>query len=316
MSDPHNLIPPSTAVSPSDLEKASLRNMRILVIDDEPVNVALLLGMLAAERFHNIESTNDSRQALEFIRKYQPDLIILDLMMPWVDGFEIMEGLAAQRKATEFLPIMVVTADITEVTRKRALSVGATDFLTKPFNRTECILRISNLLATRRIHLELADHNERLEEKVFERTAALEDALTELRAAQQQVVQRERLSALGAMVTGIAHDFNNSLALILGHGEKLQEECRQASITGEMLDVTQTIITAALDAADAVSRLRTFHRAPESRDGHQPLAMGEMVEQVVEFTRLRWEAESHARGTPIDVFCDLGRVPPVSGVAS
>ncbi len=152
--------------------------------------------------------------------------------------------------------------------------------------------------------------------KVFERTAALEDALTELRAAQQQVVQRERLSALGAMVTGIAHDFNNSLALILGHGEKLQEACRQASITGEMLDVTQTIITAALDAADAVGRLRTFHRAPGSRDGHQPLALGEMVEQVVEFTRLRWEAESHARGMPIDVYCDLGRVPPVSGVAS
>ncbi len=305
---------PALAEAPG-LPRDSVRGMRVLIIDDEPINCTLLCSMLSEAGFTQLEAITNSRESIVAFRTWRPDIILLDLMMPWLDGFGVMEKLAAELPSGEFLPIMVLTADVNEATRKRALAAGAADFLTKPFNRTECTLRISNLLTTRRAHLQLATQNEVLEQRVKERTAALEDALAELRAAQQQIVQRERLSALGAMVTGIAHDFNNSLAHILGCGERLQHEVRAQGVAGPIAENTQNIVTAALDAAEHVGRLRNFHRPAAPGETRQPVALAGIVEQAVEFTRPRWEAESHARAAPIDIHCDCPTTPPILGNA-
>jgi CheY-like chemotaxis protein len=290
--------------------------MRILVVDDEPVNVALLQGVLEDEGFTQVRATLDSRQALATIADFRPDVLLLDLMMPWMDGYSVLEQLRVLLPAGEFFPVMVLTADITETAKRRALSLGANDFLTKPFDRTECVLRISNLLTTRRLHRQIASYNVLLEERVRERTAALESALTELRAMQQQLVQRERLSALGAMVTGIAHDFNNSLALILGYGERLQQECRSLDIPGSINDYAQTIVTAALDSAEAVSRLRGFHREAEPGVLRQPVRLDDVARQAIAFTRPRWESESRGRGAPIECAGDFGPTDPIGGSPS
>src|SRR5947207_1933146 len=85
----------------------------------------------------------------------------------------------------------------------------------------------------------------------------------ELRATQQQMVQQERLRALGGMVTGVAHDFNNALSLILGYAELLQEKCRKHAAGADFVDYAQTIVAASLEAAEIVSRLREFHRPAE-----------------------------------------------------
>jgi PAS domain S-box-containing protein len=141
----------------------------------------------------------------------------------------------------------------------------------------------------------------------------LEHSLAELRATQQQIVQQERLRALGGMVTGIAHDFNNSLSLILGYAEILQHECRKNPAASAFVEYTQTIITASLDAAESVSRLREFHRPAEPGETQTPLPFNAIVEQVIAFTRPRWSAESIARGMPIEVVTNLSPIPPVRG---
>ena len=120
-------------------------------------------------------------------RERRPDLILLDLNMPHLDGFGVMAQLAARsRSRTIACPILVLTADISLETKRRALSVGATDFLTKPFDHVEVLLRIKNLLRTRHQHLQLTDQKELLEDTVRERTAELRQTLAQLRDAQDR----------------------------------------------------------------------------------------------------------------------------------
>ncbi len=128
--------------------------MKILIIDDEPLNVALLEAMLDISGYTNFKSITDSRLALETCKTFKPDLILLDLLMPHVDGFAILESLRAHSNEI-YLPIVVLTADMTEEAKLRALKAGATDFLHKPLDQTEVVLRIRNLLETRRAHQQL-----------------------------------------------------------------------------------------------------------------------------------------------------------------
>ena len=116
------------------------------------------------------------------------------------------------------MPVLVLTADITAKTKHFAFTCGAKDYLTKPFDQPEVLLRIRNLLENRFLQVELQNQNVSLEEIVRQRTAQLEDSLDRLRHAQQAAIRQERLSALGTMAAGIAHDFNNSLTLISATG--------------------------------------------------------------------------------------------------
>jgi putative two-component system response regulator len=153
---------------------------KILIIDDQPSNIQLLEGILYEEDFTTYKSLTDSRQALAVFLEYQPDLILLDLQMPYVDGFEVMRQIKVSMMPGNFLPILVLTANITPETKRRALGDGATDFLTKPFDPSEVILRMKNLLQTRMLHLQLQDENQLLEQKVLERTAELEETQVEI----------------------------------------------------------------------------------------------------------------------------------------
>jgi len=165
-----------------------LTTARILIIDDQPSNVMLLEGILQEEDFSSYHSVTDSRDALPAFIEYLPDLILLDLQMPYMDGFEVMKQLRACIAPGDFLPILVLTADITPDAKRRALTEGALDFLTKPFDATEVLLRIKNLLQTRSLHLQLQGQNELLDQKVRLRTAKLE-------AAQVEILERLALAA-------------------------------------------------------------------------------------------------------------------------
>lgn len=153
---------------------------RILIIDDQPANTLLLEGILEEEDYQAYRSITDSRQALPVFLEYQPDLILLDLQMPHLDGFEVMKQLRARIPPDTFFPILVLTADIHPETKRLALAEGATDFLTKPFDATEVILRIRNLLHTRALHLQLQNQNQVLDKKVRERTLELEETQIEI----------------------------------------------------------------------------------------------------------------------------------------
>ena len=158
--------------------------MKILVIDDEPANVALLEDMLSEGGYTRVKSVTDSRLALEACESFEPDLVLLDLMMPHVDGFTILESLRAGTRET-FFPIIVLTADANESTKLRALRGGATDFLLKPFDQLEVLLRMTNLLETRRLHLQLDTQLAAFEDAVRERTSELREAQVQLQSVER-----------------------------------------------------------------------------------------------------------------------------------
>src|SRR5256885_1073657 len=153
--------------------------MKILVIDDEPANVALLEMMLVDGGYTRVKTVGDSRLAMETCIAFEPDLVLLDLMMPHVDGFSILESIRAAAAET-FLPVIVLTADASESTKLRALRAGATDFLLKPFDQLEVLLRMSNLLETRRVHLQLDMQLAAYADAVRERTSELREAQLQL----------------------------------------------------------------------------------------------------------------------------------------
>ena len=122
---------------------------KILVIDDEPVNTALFEAILADNGYAHVKSINDSRVALQTCGSFGPDLILLDLMMPHFDGLAILRALRSEPDKVK-MPVIVLTADETEATKWRALDAGATDFMLKPFDLSEILLRIKNHLEQNR----------------------------------------------------------------------------------------------------------------------------------------------------------------------
>jgi putative two-component system response regulator len=159
---------------------AQLVKMKILIVDDEPLNVALLEEILVENEYTRFESVTDSTLALEACKRFEPDLVLLDLMMPPPDGLTILETLRAEHDES-FLPIVILTADTNPESRRRALEAGASDFLLKPLDHIEVSLRIRNLLKSRRAHLLLDNQRAALEEAVRERTAELRATIEDLR---------------------------------------------------------------------------------------------------------------------------------------
>ena len=148
-------------------------------MDDEPTNVLMLERFLARWGHENVVSTTDSSQVVSLVEQERPSLILLDLTMPDPDGFEVMKLLSELHPGRGTIPVLVLTADVSAVTRERALTSGASDFLTKPFDRTEVRLRVRNLLRMHLLQLTLEHHNELLEQRIGERTRDLEYARRE-----------------------------------------------------------------------------------------------------------------------------------------
>jgi putative two-component system response regulator len=161
------------------MDASALRHARIVICDDQEANVTLLERMLDAAGYLNLVGTTDSTKVIELCAQSAPDLILLDLHMPDPDGLEVMRRLEPLLEGA-WLPILVLTADTTSEAKQRALSAGGKDFLTKPLDRAEVLVRIKNLLETRFLHLELRDHNLRLEQTVEERTRELDQARIEI----------------------------------------------------------------------------------------------------------------------------------------
>ncbi|HST57913.1 MAG TPA: response regulator, partial [Longimicrobium sp.] len=141
----------------------ALAECRVLAIDDEEANLDLLQFFLADEGFPNFTGTSDPRGALATFSEVRPDLVLLDLHMPHIDGFAMMRGLRERVGPDDFVPILVLTADVTDAARLRALEEGASDFLTKPLDGVEVVLRIRNLLRTRVLHRQQQEGRARAE---------------------------------------------------------------------------------------------------------------------------------------------------------
>jgi putative two-component system response regulator len=157
----------------------AFRNARILIVDDEQGNVDILRRILTRAGFGRVESTTDSREAAALYVQHRPDMILLDLHMPHLDGLQVMDRLNEIAEAS-YLPILILSADLTQEARREALSRGAKDFVNKPFQQDELLLRIKTLLETRLLYIQIQSQNQLLEAKVRERTRELVEAQIEI----------------------------------------------------------------------------------------------------------------------------------------
>ena len=162
----------------------------VLVVDDNEANVLVLQRLLERAGVAQVVGITDPRQTIAQFHALAPDLILLDLHMPHLDGVAVLQALRDAFPPGSFCPVLVLTADVGLDAKQRALAAGATDFVTKPFEQTEVLLRVKNLLQTRALHMALQRHNAALQEQIHQRTQF------ERRLAQEREMRRQRVRRL------------------------------------------------------------------------------------------------------------------------
>ena len=155
------------------ISQSEIFNASILIVDDQEVNIALLEQLLAEAGYTHVTSTMDPQQVCALHRKNRYDLILLDLQMPVMDGFQVIEALKTN-DADAYLPVLVLTAQPGH--KLRALQAGAKDFISKPFDLVEVKTRIHNMLEVRLLYKKLENYSKELEQTVAERTAELRES--------------------------------------------------------------------------------------------------------------------------------------------
>jgi putative two-component system response regulator len=189
----------------------SIHDARILIVDDEPDNVALLRRILEADGYTDVHSTNDPRDVPALTLDLDPDLVLLDVLMPRMTGHAVLSRLREPDLHDPSRPVLVLTSDHSRQAQREAWAAGSKDFLTKPLSPSEVRMRVRNLLETRLLHLELREHAEVLEDRVRRRTADLEEARLQIlyrlaRAAEYRDDDTgQHTRRVGCMAEQIAH---------------------------------------------------------------------------------------------------------------
>jgi putative two-component system response regulator len=156
------------------------RMARILVVDDDLSNLNVLVRTLQRAGFRIVHGVCRAAEVMPTVVEFQPDVVLLDLHLPGTDGIELLMDLKAVQGRRNYLPVLALTGDSSRATRDAALAAGARDFLTKPYEPAEVILRVRNLIETRLLHVELQRQNAMLNERFEARTEELEEAKLEI----------------------------------------------------------------------------------------------------------------------------------------
>jgi putative two-component system response regulator len=197
---------------------------KVLIVDDQEVNVLLLERMLRGSNYTSITSTMDPGEVCALHLENRYDLILLDLQMPGMDGFQVIEGLK-KIDPDGYLPVLVITAQPGH--KLRALQAGAKDFISKPFELPEVLVRVHNMLEVRLLHKELHNYNNILEQRVRERTADLQESYQETIFTLTRAAEHKDIDT-GAHVLRISY-YSRELAIMLGMDEEFVDKIFLAS---------------------------------------------------------------------------------------
>lgn len=178
--DPQIPCSPPSVKAVAHLLTDAERHARVLVVDDDIENLKLVIRILNRAGFSDVRGLAEAHVLMPMIRDFEPDVVLLDLHMPDADGIELIGEIGAHAGPRSFLPVLVLTGDASVQARDAALAAGAKDYLLKPYESSEVVLRVRNLVETRLLHVELQRQNRLLIERFAARTEELEAAKVEI----------------------------------------------------------------------------------------------------------------------------------------
>jgi signal transduction histidine kinase len=303
----------------------------ILIVDDEKINVALFSAQLK-DSYSSTIGAYSGEEALRIVEAQPPDLILLDIMMPGMSGFEVTSKLKGS-SSTSNIPIIVISALNDRDSCIRALECGAEEFLSKPVQKAELLMRVRNLLKLKKAQDFLAAQSSRLEKQI----AADDLRLSEL---QEKLFQSEKLASIGQLAAGIAHEINNPIGFVKSNLNRLSDYVQRIDEVLQCYEAVEPLLPREAEAALAIREIKArtdlaLIRAEvpdliaESQDGVS--RVGKIVHDLKDFSRAdghwQWEMANLHRcmdsavniaGSAIeyrgDVVKNYGAIPPVECV--
>ena len=229
----------------------------ILVVDDTPANLQLLESILQ-EKGYTVRAAISGQMALKAVRHQTPDIILLDINMPEMNGFEVCRVLKSDPALAD-IPVIFVSAAVDTADKLHAFEEGGVDYVTKPFQPLEVLARVTTHLSLSRVRKELADKNQELEQ-----------AMCNLKLAQTQLVQSEKMAALGLLTAGIAHELNNPLNFVAASVQALK---KIVTPLDELMNLCQSQPQA--NAAETVELMDAWNRQ------HKPVELQQTMNELV-----------------------------------
>lgn len=270
------------------------KDAKILIVDDQMVNIRLLEVILKSEGYEQLRSTTQPKEVIDLYHDYQPDLILLDLYMPVIDGFTLLNQLEDLVPSTTFLPILVLTADNTQETRHKSLMFGAKDFLTKPINATEVLLRIRNMLETRKLYRQLEEQNNLLEEKVKERTQELEWKAEQLSLSVKYKTE---------FLTNTSHELRTPLNTMLVLS-KMLEENMEGTLTPKQVEYASAIYSSGNELLYLINDILDISKIESGKMEVEVTAT--LFTSIVEFAERSFRPLAESKGLDFHIKLDAG----------
>ena len=301
--------------------KESTLGAKILIVDDTPTNVKLLEAMLSSAGYSNVHSTVDSREVQALHEANAFDLILLDIRMPHLDGFMVMEQLSAGIQ-DDYLPVLVLTAQQDMETRLRALELGAKDFVTKPFDGAEVLNRISNMLEVRELYKKQKDLADILEAKVRERTRELNQRNRELESTRYEIINcLGRAGEYRDNETGFHVIRMSKSCQVLAQAAGLDEQCAlQILHASPMHDVGKIGIPdrillkpGKLDP-DEWEIMKTHADIGAQILGNQSSELMDMARSIAQYHHEKWDGSGYPKGLKGEDIPIEGRIAAICDV--